>query len=70
MRRDTADGPFSVYVVDCFEIRTRVRTYESLTDATKRAIRIAQTMYAEMEYGAAVDITDGRGETISHEEIA
>lgn len=69
MKRDTADGPFTVYIVDCFELRTRVRTFESLTAATKRAIRIANSMYAEGSYGAGVDITDGRGETISHEEI-
>jgi hypothetical protein len=59
------DGPFTVWVVDTCEIRTRIKTYESLKRAEAKANRIFQTLEAEMQFGHGVDITDGREETIS-----
>lgn len=69
MITELSDGPYTVWIVDTFEKRTRNRTLETIEAATKRAHRIAETMRADMAFGCAVHITDGRGEIISAELI-
>lgn len=64
------DEYYTVWVVDTFENRTRIRAFESIVAATKRANRIFQSMEAEMEFGCAVHITDERGETISAQMVS
>lgn len=64
MANDT-DGPYTVYFVDALEKRTRIKTYDRLKDAEGKANRIFQAEEAEQNFGHAVHITDGRGETVS-----